>query len=137
MPAVSDEVPSAPPAPIPPGKTGQPQWRPRFNPWLIALVVTLASFMEVLDTSIANVALPHIAGNLSASEDEATWVLTSYLVSCGRAVRERLGWHQCEQHRRRNARFHVIGQHHGEPAGRQTGGFFPCHRPWRSEERRV
>ena len=81
MPAVSDEVPSAPPAPIPPGKTGQPQWRPRFNPWLIALVVTLASFMEVLDTSIANVALPHIAGNLSASEDEATWVLTSYLVS--------------------------------------------------------
>lgn len=58
-----------------------PQWRPRFNPWLIALVVTLASFMEVLDTSIANVALPHIAGNLSASEDEATWVLTSYLVS--------------------------------------------------------
>lgn len=58
-----------------------PQWRPRFNPWLIALTVTLASFMEVLDTSIANVALPHIAGNLSASEDEATWVLTSYLVS--------------------------------------------------------
>lgn len=60
---------------------GTPQWRPRFNPWLIALTVTLASFMEVLDTSIANVALPHIAGNLSASEDEATWVLTSYLVS--------------------------------------------------------
>src|SRR6201994_4817691 len=61
--------------------TGQPQWRPRFNPWLIALTVTLASFMEVLDTSIANVALPHIAGSLSASEDESTWVLTSYLVS--------------------------------------------------------
>lgn len=59
----------------------QPQWRPRFNPWLIALVVTLASFMEVLDTSIANVALPHIAGGMSATEDEATWVLTSYLVS--------------------------------------------------------
>lgn len=59
----------------------QPQWRPRFNPWLIALTVTLASFMEVLDTSIANVALPHIAGGMSASEDEATWVLTSYLVS--------------------------------------------------------
>ncbi len=59
----------------------QPQWRPRFNPWVIALVVTLASFMEVLDTSIANVALPHIAGGMSASEDEATWVLTSYLVS--------------------------------------------------------
>jgi len=59
----------------------EPQWRPKFNPWLIALTVTLASFMEVLDTSIANVALPHIAGGMSASEDEATWVLTSYLVS--------------------------------------------------------
>src|SRR5438270_3680889 len=59
----------------------QPQWRPKYNPWIIALVVTLASFMEVLDTSIANVALPHIAGGMSASEDESTWVLTSYLVS--------------------------------------------------------
>src|SRR5436305_1978315 len=59
----------------------EPQWRPKFNPWLIALTVTLASFMEVLDTSIANVALPHIAGGMSASEDESTWVLTSYLVS--------------------------------------------------------
>jgi DHA2 family multidrug resistance protein len=56
-------------------------WRPRVNPWIIALTVTLATFMEVLDTSIANVALPHIAGGLSAGEDEATWVLTSYLVS--------------------------------------------------------
>jgi DHA2 family multidrug resistance protein len=51
------------------------------NPWVIAVVVTLATFMEVLDTSIANVALPHIAGNLSAGRDESTWVLTSYLVS--------------------------------------------------------
>jgi DHA2 family multidrug resistance protein len=56
-------------------------WRPRRNPWAIAITVTLATFMEVLDTSIANVALPHIAGGLSASQDEATWVLTSYLVS--------------------------------------------------------
>jgi len=56
-------------------------WRPRFNPWLIAGVVALAAFMEVLDTSIANVALPYIAGNLAASNDDATWVLTSYLVS--------------------------------------------------------
>ena len=56
-------------------------WRPRHNPWLIALTVTLATFMEVLDTSIANVALPHIAGSLGASSDESTWVLTSYLVS--------------------------------------------------------
>jgi len=51
------------------------------NPWVIAVTVTLATFMEVLDTSIANVALPHISGNLSASADESTWVLTSYLVS--------------------------------------------------------
>ena len=51
------------------------------NPWVIAVTVTLATFMEVLDTSIANVALPHISGSLSASADESTWVLTSYLVS--------------------------------------------------------
>ena len=56
-------------------------WRPAVNPWVIALTVTLATFMEVLDTSIANVALPHIAGSLSAGQDESTWVLTSYLVS--------------------------------------------------------
>ncbi len=56
-------------------------WKPRFNPWVIALTVTLATFMEVLDSSIANVALPHIAGGLSAGQDESTWVLTSYLVS--------------------------------------------------------
>ena len=57
------------------------EWRPKHNPWAIALTVTLATFMETLDTSIANVALPHIAGSLGASQDEATWVLTSYLVS--------------------------------------------------------
>ncbi len=57
------------------------EWRPRHNPWLIALAVMLAPFMEVLDTSVANVALPHIGGNLSATPEEATWVLTSYLVS--------------------------------------------------------
>jgi MFS transporter, DHA2 family, multidrug resistance protein len=56
-------------------------WKPRVNPWLIAATVALAAFMEVLDTSIANVALPHIAGSLGASTDEGTWVLTSYLVS--------------------------------------------------------
>ena len=58
------------------------EWqRPAINPWIIALTVTLATFMEVLDTSVANVALPHIAGSLSAGQDESTWVLTSYLVS--------------------------------------------------------
>src|ERR1700759_4989959 len=51
------------------------------NPWLIAVIVSIATFMEVLDTSIANVALNHIAGGLSASYDEATWVVTSYLVA--------------------------------------------------------
>src|SRR6478736_2492549 len=56
-------------------------WRPSHSPWLVGLTVTLATFMEVLDTSIANVALPHIAGGLSASQDESTWLLTSYLVS--------------------------------------------------------
>src|SRR5579863_1627349 len=56
-------------------------WRPAINPWIIAITVTLATFMEVLDTSIANVALPHIAGSLSAGQDESTWILTSYLVS--------------------------------------------------------
>jgi DHA2 family multidrug resistance protein len=57
------------------------EWRPRHNPWLITLTVMAAVFMEVLDTSIANIALPHIAGSLSATPEEATWVLTSYLVA--------------------------------------------------------
>ena len=56
-------------------------WKPKHNPWAIALTVTLATFMEVLDTSIANVALPHIAGSLAASQTEATWIISSYLVS--------------------------------------------------------
>src|SRR3984893_18998121 len=59
----------------------QDVWQPSYNPWLIAVVVALAAFMEVLDTSIANVALPYMAGNLGASNDQSTWVLTSYLVS--------------------------------------------------------
>src|SRR5512138_1489118 len=56
-------------------------WHPSHNPWLIAASVMGATFMEILDTSVANVALPHIAGNLSATTEESTWVLTSYLVS--------------------------------------------------------
>jgi MFS transporter, DHA2 family, multidrug resistance protein len=58
-------------------------WKPAGNPWLIAVAVTIATFMEVLDTTIVNVALPHIAGTLSSSADEATWALTSYLVANG------------------------------------------------------
>ena len=58
-------------------------WRPRYNPWLIAVVVTMAAFMEILDTTIVNVSLPYIAGSLSSSYDQATWALTSYLVANG------------------------------------------------------
>jgi DHA2 family multidrug resistance protein len=58
-------------------------WKPKYNPWFIAVAVTLAAFMEILDTTIVNVALPHIAGSLSSSSDEATWALTSYLVANG------------------------------------------------------
>src|SRR5215471_13965252 len=56
-------------------------WHPGHSPWAVALTVTVATFMEVMDVSIANVALPHIAGGLSAGTDESTWILTSYLVS--------------------------------------------------------
>ena len=58
-------------------------WKPKFNPWLIAVAVTLAAFMEILDTTIVNVALPYIAGTLAASSDEATYALTAYLVANG------------------------------------------------------
>jgi len=61
--------------------TREKGWTGGHNPWTVALVVTMATFMEVLDTAIANVSLSHIAGSLSVSSDEATWVLTSYLVS--------------------------------------------------------
>src|SRR3954464_1765520 len=80
-PATNGAPPGAPPA-----ANAQPEyfktgWTGGRNPWAIALVVTMATFMEVLDTSIANVSLSHIAGNLSVTQDESTWVLTSYLVS--------------------------------------------------------
>src|SRR6202521_1642885 len=55
--------------------------KPAVNPWFIALAVTLATFMELLDTSIANVALPYIGGGLGRSYDEVTWILTTYLVA--------------------------------------------------------
>ena len=73
------EIPATPGAP----QLLRPLEVPRVgpNPWLIAITVTIATFMEVLDTSIANVALPHIGGSLSATTDEVTWVLTSYLVA--------------------------------------------------------
>src|ERR1051325_6886958 len=55
--------------------------QPFVNPWLISVAVMLGTFLEVLDTTVVNVSLPHIAGNLSATVDQATWVLTSYLVA--------------------------------------------------------
>src|ERR1700748_3950021 len=58
-------------------------WKPRSNPWLVAVIVTLGAFLKVLDTTIVNVSLPHIAGSLSISSDEATWTLTTYLVANG------------------------------------------------------
>jgi DHA2 family multidrug resistance protein len=64
-----------------PSEAGEPAAPVPANPWLIAVVVALAAFMEILDTSIANVALPYMAGDLGVSNDESTWVLTSYLVS--------------------------------------------------------
>jgi len=80
--AASAETPSASaPEAVPSPPDAPSQWRPKFNPWLIGVVVAVAAFMEVLDTSIANVALPYIGGNLGASTDQSTWVLTSYLVS--------------------------------------------------------
>jgi DHA2 family multidrug resistance protein len=77
---VNDPMSAASPTPHKTGASAA-EWRPSANPWMIALSVMLSTFMVVLDSSIANVALPHIAGNLSASTDESTWVLTSYLVS--------------------------------------------------------
>ena len=64
-------------------------WKPSFNPWLIAIAVTLAAFMEILDTTIVNVALPYIAGSLAASSDEATYALTAYLVANGHRAHHR------------------------------------------------
>src|SRR5258708_36532263 len=69
------------PQPKPPAAVQTSAQRPAYNPWAIALTVTMATFMELLDTSISNVSLPHVAGGLGTSSDESTWVLTSYLVA--------------------------------------------------------
>jgi len=84
--AENNESPANSRSEISPGRGVAPPlapepWHPRANIWVIGVVVALAAFMEVLDTSIANVALPYMAGNLGASNDESTWILTSYLVS--------------------------------------------------------
>ncbi len=85
----------------------EPRANPDINPWLIALAVILPTFMEVVDTSIASVALPHIAGSLSASTDEATWVLTSYLAA-NAVVLPASGWFALRFGRKRFLLFCIV-----------------------------
>jgi MFS transporter, DHA2 family, multidrug resistance protein len=87
--------------------TATGDWRPSHNPWLIGISVLLATFMEVLDTSVANVSLRHIAGNLSATIEEATWVLTSYLVA-NAVVLCATGWLSTYFGRKRYLAFSVL-----------------------------
>ncbi len=65
------------------GSDSEKNWKPKHNPWVIGIIVTMAAFMEVLDTTIVNVSLPHIAGSLSVSDDDSTWSLTTYLIANG------------------------------------------------------
>ncbi|HEX4824246.1 MAG TPA: DHA2 family efflux MFS transporter permease subunit [Candidatus Polarisedimenticolaceae bacterium] len=81
---------------------------PAINPWLVAIAVMAGTFMEVLDTTIVNVSLPHIAGNLSASNEEATWVLTSYLVA-NAVILPMTGWLANHFGRKRLLMTSVIG----------------------------
>src|SRR4051812_18357387 len=74
-----------------PADPGRPVARPKVNPWFIAMAVSIATFMEVLDTSIANVALRYIAGGLSAASNDSEWVITSYLAA-NAAVLLLSGW---------------------------------------------
>src|SRR5438034_6519702 len=78
------------------------------NPWLIAIAVMFATFMEVLDTTVVNVSLPHIAGSLSATIDEATWVLTSYLVA-NAIILPMTGWLASRFGRKRLLMMSVVG----------------------------
>jgi DHA2 family multidrug resistance protein len=84
------------------------QANPEINPWLIAIAVMSSTFMEVLDTTVVNVSLPHIAGNLSASTDEATWTLTSYLVA-NAIILPMTGWLASNFGRKRLLLASVIG----------------------------
>src|SRR5690348_18255353 len=81
---------------------------PQVNPWIIAVSVMLATFMEVLDTTVVNVSLPHIAGSMSATVDEVTWALTSYLVA-NAVVLPITGWLANELGRKRLLIWAVTG----------------------------
>ena len=78
------------------------------NPWIIAVSVMLGTFMEVLDTTVVNVSLPHIAGNVGATVDEATWVLTSYLVA-NAIVLPMTGWLSNQFGRKRILMTSIVG----------------------------
>ena len=78
------------------------EWRPKANPWAIGASISLATFMQVLDTTIVSVAMPHMAGSLSATPEEATWVLTSYLVA-NAIVLPASGWLALRFGRKRHA----------------------------------
>src|SRR6266699_4826120 len=82
--------------------------RPEINPWLIAIAVMSSTFMEVLDTTVVNVSLPHIAGSLSATVDEATWALTSYLVA-NAIILPMTGWLASVFGRKRLLMLSVVG----------------------------
>ena len=88
-------------------KSAEREWHPQVSPWLIAAAVMLPTFMEVLDTSIASVALPHIAGSFSASAEEATWVLTSYLVA-NAVILPASGWFALRYGRRNFLLFCIV-----------------------------
>jgi len=88
--------------------SANPQANPEINPWLIAIAVMSSTFMEVLDTTVVNVSLPHIAGSLSASTDEATWTLTSYLVA-NAIILPMTGWLAGRFGRKRLLMFAVSG----------------------------
>jgi len=91
-----------------PGTASNPAAQPSPNPWLIAIAVMSSTFMEVLDTTVVNVSLPHIAGNLSASTDEATWTLTSYLVA-NAIILPMTGWLASRFGRKRLLTASVVG----------------------------
>ena len=91
-----------------PDNSSNPAAHPSPNPWLIAIAVMSGTFMEVLDTTVVNVSLPHIAGNLSATTDEATWTLTSYLVA-NAIVLPMTGWLASTFGRKRLLTASVVG----------------------------
>src|SRR5206468_5977558 len=90
------------------GDGAQTAAHPEVNPWIIAIAVMLGTFMEVLDTTVVNVSLRHIAGSLSVTVDESTWVLTAYLVS-NAIILPMTGWLSNQFGRKRILMTSIIG----------------------------